>query len=140
PRQRVGRAVLGVPDDGRSPGRVPRAATGWDRRVEPAAGRSGADAVGADAQICGPGGAAAGPSAVRARASGAGSTACGESDALMTTGARLEGIGITRRYGGLTAVDDVSIVAEPGTVTALIGPNGAGKTTLFQCLTGAERP
>ena len=58
----------------------------------------------------------------------------------MTSRARLEGVGITRRYGGLTAVDDVSIVAEPGTVTALIGPNGAGKTTLFQCLTGAEQP
>jgi branched-chain amino acid transport system ATP-binding protein len=55
-------------------------------------------------------------------------------------GARLEGIGITRRYGGLTAVDDVSLVTEPGEVAALIGPNGAGKTTLFQCMTGVERP
>ncbi len=56
------------------------------------------------------------------------------------TGKRLEARGLTRRYGGLTAVDRMDIVAEPGTVTALIGPNGAGKTTLFQCLTGVERP
>ena len=57
-----------------------------------------------------------------------------------TGGARLAGVEITKRYGGLTAVDRMSVTAEPGQVTALIGPNGAGKTTLFQCLTGEERP
>lgn len=61
----------------------------------------------------------------------------------MTAGGRevrLVAENVTKRYGGLVAVDGVSITAEPGQVTALIGPNGAGKTTLFQCLTGNERP
>jgi branched-chain amino acid transport system ATP-binding protein len=58
----------------------------------------------------------------------------------MTGGATLEGRGIVRRYGGLTAVDHVDLLAEPGKITALIGPNGAGKTTLFACLTGVELP
>ena len=53
---------------------------------------------------------------------------------------RLEGIGIVKRFGGLTAVDGVSVETRAGTVAALIGPNGAGKTTLFQCLTGVETP
>jgi len=52
----------------------------------------------------------------------------------------LEARGIVRRHGGLVAVDDVDLTADPGRVTAVIGPNGAGKTTLFDCLSGVQRP
>ncbi|HLJ62485.1 MAG TPA: ABC transporter ATP-binding protein [Stellaceae bacterium] len=47
---------------------------------------------------------------------------------------------LTMRFGGLTAVDDLSFSAERHHITALIGPNGAGKTTVFNCLTGFYRP
>ena len=56
------------------------------------------------------------------------------------TGARLEVEGVTRRFGGLEALRDVSLVAEPASLVAVIGPNGAGKTTLLDVISGRLRP
>jgi sulfate-transporting ATPase len=47
---------------------------------------------------------------------------------------------LTVRFGGVTAVDDVSFTVEPGEVVGLIGPNGAGKTTIIDAVTGFVRP
>jgi ABC-type branched-subunit amino acid transport system ATPase component len=47
---------------------------------------------------------------------------------------------VTKRFGGLTAVDAVSFDVFEGTIKAVIGPNGAGKSTLFNTLTGYDRP
>jgi len=48
--------------------------------------------------------------------------------------------GVTRRFGDLTAVDDVSFQVERGEIFGLIGPNGAGKTTLLNCIEGLDTP
>jgi branched-chain amino acid transport system ATP-binding protein len=47
---------------------------------------------------------------------------------------------VTKRFGGLTAVNDVSMIAEAGKILSVIGPNGAGKTTFFNLLTGIYTP
>ena len=61
----------------------------------------------------------------------------------MTTeavGSRIEVTRLTKRFGDLTAVDDLSFTVEPGRITGFLGPNGAGKTTTLRMLLGLVRP
>lgn len=57
-----------------------------------------------------------------------------DSSAIMTL------TGLSKSFGGLKAVQNVSLVVPQGSLTALIGPNGAGKTTLFALMSGFHRP
>ncbi|TAM90844.1 ABC transporter ATP-binding protein [bacterium] len=52
----------------------------------------------------------------------------------------LEAVGVSKRFGGLRAVDGVDFAVEPGELVGLFGPNGAGKTTLFNLIAGAYYP
>jgi len=54
--------------------------------------------------------------------------------------ALLEIEGLTRRFGGLTAIDRLDLAVEQGELVSVIGPNGAGKTTLFNLITGHDQP
>ncbi|KZX49448.1 ABC transporter ATP-binding protein [Haloarcula sp. K1] len=64
-----------------------------------------------------------------------GSTAVTDSDRAV-----LRTDGVTKRFGGLTAVDNVDVEIHSGEIVGLIGPNGAGKSTLFNCITGTLTP
>jgi neutral amino acid transport system ATP-binding protein len=52
----------------------------------------------------------------------------------------LETVGLTKTFGGVTAVDSATVTFLHGKVNALIGPNGSGKTTFFNCVTGMIKP
>ena len=56
----------------------------------------------------------------------------------MGNGHLLELLYVTKRFGGVTAVNRCSLTLTPGKIYGLIGPNGSGKTTLFNCITGLE--
>jgi ABC-2 type transport system ATP-binding protein len=56
------------------------------------------------------------------------------------TGLPLEVAGLTKEFGAVRAVDDLTFTVRPGMVTGFLGPNGAGKTTTLRCLLGLVRP
>jgi branched-chain amino acid transport system ATP-binding protein len=61
-------------------------------------------------------------------------------DAAAARAAELRAVRITKHFGGLNALDDVSLDLRPGEVHGLIGPNGSGKTTLLNLLSGYYQP
>ena len=75
-----------------------------------------------------------------ARAGGPPADAAAFAEVREPNAAPLAVRGVTKRFGGLIALDGVSFALKPRTLTSLIGPNGAGKTTLFNAICGIGRP
>ncbi len=63
-----------------------------------------------------------------------------ENGSIVDTGPAIVADSLTKRYGDVLAVDDISVEIDQGTVVGLLGPNGAGKTTLIKCLLGLIEP
>jgi ABC-2 type transport system ATP-binding protein len=61
-------------------------------------------------------------------------------DEPVNSGGHIEVRGLTKHFGAVTAVSDLSFTVEPGSVTGFLGPNGAGKTTTLRMLLGLVRP
>ncbi|GAA1118943.1 ABC transporter ATP-binding protein [Arthrobacter flavus] len=60
--------------------------------------------------------------------------------AMQITGDNLSTVEMTKRFGGVTAVNGATVTFQHGKVNGLIGPNGSGKTTFFNCVTGMIKP
>ena len=59
---------------------------------------------------------------------------------MQAQGHRIDVVGLTKRFGEVTALDDLTFSVQPGVVTGFLGPNGAGKTTTLRCLLGLVTP
>ena len=58
----------------------------------------------------------------------------------MSSSTILDVSDVTLRFGGVTALEEVSFSVQPGELFAIIGPNGAGKTSIFNCINGVYKP
>src|SRR3954447_16918052 len=59
---------------------------------------------------------------------------------MVQVGHRIDVVGLTKRFGAVTALDNLTFSVRPGVVTGFLGPNGAGKTTTLRCLLGLVEP
>lgn len=59
---------------------------------------------------------------------------------MMREGRQVDVVGLTKTFGALTAVDDLTFSVRPGVVTGFLGPNGSGKTTTLRCVLGLLHP